>query len=76
MWNNDFGRNEFLYEPAHTDYTIYTQDGKFLERVCNSKGLDDPQPALVPLPPGAYRVKAKARDFGMVTIPVVIEPAS
>src|SRR5664279_3321755 len=29
-YNNDFGKNEFLYEPAHTDYTIYTQNGDCL----------------------------------------------
>src|SRR5512135_3493551 len=27
-WNNDFGRNAFLYERAHTDYTIYLQNGE------------------------------------------------
>ena len=24
-WNNDYGKNEFLYEPAHSDYTIYAR---------------------------------------------------
>jgi hypothetical protein len=28
FWNNDFGKNDFLYEPAHTDYTIYGGDGE------------------------------------------------
>src|ERR1035437_9329581 len=27
-YNNDFGKNDFLYEPAHTDYTIYAQNGE------------------------------------------------
>jgi hypothetical protein len=73
LWNNDFGKNDFLYEPAHSDYTISTQDGKILERVRNARDPNDPQPAVVPLPPGIYEVKAKARDFGVVTIPVVVE---
>ncbi len=73
LWNNDFGRNDFLYEPAHSDYTIYTQDGKVLRHVHNARGPDDPQPAVVPLPPGNYEVKAKARGIGMITIPVVVE---
>ena len=29
---------------------------------------------MVPLPPDSYEVKANARGFGLVTIPVVIEP--
>jgi hypothetical protein len=74
FWNNDFGKNEFLYEPAHTDYTVYTQDGKVLEHVRNARYPNDSQPAVVPLPPGNYKVKARARGFGLVTIPVVIEP--
>ncbi len=71
--NNDYGRNDFLYEPAHTDYTIYTQNGKVLEQVKNARNYEDPQPALVSLPPGTYKIQARARDFGWVTIPVVIK---
>jgi hypothetical protein len=74
MENNDFGRNDFLYEPAHTDYSICSKDGKVLQQVCNARGPNDPEPAVVPLAPGAYEIKAKARDYGLVTIPVVIEP--
>jgi hypothetical protein len=73
LWNNDFGKNDFLYEPAHSDYTICTQDGKVLKHVRNARDPDDPQPAVVPLPPGSYEVKAKARDLGVVTIPIVVE---
>lgn len=72
--NNDFGRNDFLYETAHTDYTVYSQDGKVLKEVRNAWGPKDPEPAVVPLAPGTYKIKAKARGFGLVTIPVVIEP--
>jgi hypothetical protein len=73
FWNNDFGRNDFLYEAAHTDYTIYTQDGKVFKHVKNARNYEDPQPAVVSLPPGTYKVEARARDFGWVTVPVVIE---
>jgi hypothetical protein len=73
LWNNDFGRNAFLYEPAHSDYTICDRDGKVLQHVRNARNPEDPEPAVVPLAPGEYEVKAKARDFGLVTIPVVIE---
>ena len=76
LWNNDFGKNAFLYEAAHTDYTICTRDGKVLQRVRNARNPNDPEPAVVPLPPGNYEVKANARGFGLVTIPVVIEPGN
>ena len=29
--NNDFGTNDFLYRPAHSDYGIYSEDGKLLQ---------------------------------------------
>jgi hypothetical protein len=73
LWNNDFGRNDFLYEPAHTDYTIYYQNGKMFKHVRNAQGAGDPQPVLMSLPPGRYEVVAYARGFGLVIIPVVVE---
>lgn len=73
LWNNDFGRNDFLYEPAHTDYTIYDQNGKSFKRVRNARGPNDQEPALLSLPPGRYEVMAHARGFGLLTVPVVIE---
>jgi len=72
--NNRFGKNDFLCEAAHTDYTICTRDGEVLQRVRNARNPNDPEPAQVPLPPGSYEVKANARGFGLVTIPVVVEP--
>jgi hypothetical protein len=74
MANNDFGKNDFLYRPAHTDYTIYSQDGKVLREVHNARGLDDSDPAVVPLPPSKYEIEARARGVGMVKVPVVVEP--
>ncbi len=78
LWNNDFGRNDFLYEPAHTDYTILTQDGKVFEHVRNARNPDDAEPARVTLPPGIYRVEARAEERDGVTtdvtIPVVVRP--
>lgn len=85
FWNIDGGRNDFvkeprpwpsqrdMYEAAHTDYTIYTQDGKVFEHVKNARNYEDPQPALVSLPAGSYKIEARAHDYGWVTVPVVIE---
>ena len=78
LWNSDFGRNDFLYELAHTDYTICMQDGKVLEHVRNARNVDDPEPVRVTLLPGSYRIEAEAEEDGggtvNVTIPVVIQP--
>ncbi len=62
-----------MYEPAHSDYTICTQDGKVLKHVRNSRDPNDTQPAMVPLAPGKYEVKAQTRDWGVITVPVVVE---
>lgn len=76
-WNNDFGRNEFRYEPAHTDYTVYTRAGEVVQRVSNAHDLKDETPSLVTLPAGAYRVEAEAVNCDgnpvSVILPVVIK---
>jgi hypothetical protein len=71
--NNDFGKNDLVYRPAHTDYTIYSQDGKLVREVHNAWGPNDPEPTVVPLSPGRYTVQARARGYGVVSVPVVIE---
>jgi hypothetical protein len=76
LWDNDFGKNEFQYDPAHTDYTIYSQGGALLKRVRNARNPDDGEPALVPLPPGLYDIQAQAEDYARtveVKVPVVIQ---
>lgn len=81
-WNNDFGKNAFRYEPAHTDYAIYSQGGTLLERVRNARDRNDAAPALVSLPPGRYEIAAEAEDYAgtedyagpiEVRVPVVIQ---
>jgi hypothetical protein len=51
-----------LFEPAHTDYDLLTQDGRVLQRVKNARDSQDPEPALLPLPPGRYQVKALCQE--------------
>ena len=67
-----------LFEPAHTDYTIYGPDGKVVEKVRNAQGLNDANPVRVTLPSGTYQVEARAQDYATTTfnavIPVVVEP--
>jgi hypothetical protein len=77
FWNIDFGKNEFLYQAAHTDYTIYGSDGKVFKRVRNARDFNDGTPAQVALPPGNYRVEAEAEDYPgarlRVSVPVLVE---
>jgi hypothetical protein len=76
-WNNDFGKNEFMSEPAHTGYSVYTKTGELVERVRNARDLSDETPSLVALHPGTYRVEADAFncDGSRITVllPVVIK---
>jgi hypothetical protein len=77
-WNNDFGKNEFLYEPAHSDYTIYTRNGEVFKHVRNARDQSDGAPRLVLLPAGVYKVEAEAVDCSLervkVLMTVVIKP--
>ncbi len=72
FWNYDFGKNDFLYGSAHTDYTIFVGDTTVFEHVRNSRNLNDEQPALVRLPAGSYTVQAEAEAYGGITRTVVV----
>lgn len=78
LWNNDFGKNEFLHWTAHTRYSLYAPDGHLLQQVRNSTGMNDANPTAVKLSPGVYQVEAEAEDYNDVTlnvmVPVLIEP--
>ena len=56
----------------YSNYRIYSQDGKLLQRVQNDNGSNFGSPAEVRLAPGKYRVVARANGFGTVTFPVVV----
>jgi hypothetical protein len=60
------------YNQRHTDYTIVNADGSNARSVMNQQGVYRGDPAKVILPPGKYRVTARANGFGQVTIPVLI----
>ena len=76
--NNDFGRNEFLYEPAHSDYVIYAGNGEVVEHVRNARSANDDTPTVVSLPAGTYRVEAEGVNCDSsrvkVVMTVVIKP--
>ncbi len=77
-WNNDFGKNAFLYEPAHGDYTIYSENGEVFKHVRNARDPNDDTPTVVTLPPGTYKVAAEAVNCDgyrvNVLVTVVVKP--
>jgi hypothetical protein len=56
----------------YSDYVIFTTDGKILQRIHNNSGTFLQDPAQVELPPGKYRVVARANGYGHATVPVII----
>jgi hypothetical protein len=58
----------------HTDYTIYNQQQQSVKHVFNALGHYSSAPRAITLPPGKYFVKARAKDYASVWVPVVIEP--
>lgn len=59
--------------PTHAGYEIDDASGKFIRRVDNRSGSFYQTPASVSLPPGEYKVKAPATNYGLVTVPVIIK---
>jgi hypothetical protein len=57
----------------HTDYRIYSLQGKLVKRVDNTIGHFEEAPRRVALPAGQYLVKAQAMDYLWVEVPVTIE---
>ena len=57
----------------HSDYKIYSPDGKLLKNVSNKVSAIMEDRATVSLPPGKYKVVAKAAVFATATLSVVIE---
>jgi hypothetical protein len=69
--NQNEGGNPAWYQ--HSNYSIYNQNGRLLKRVINTIGHYDSTPCQVLLPPGQYVVKARAKDYFWVSVPVTIE---
>ncbi len=64
--------HDLAYFP-HTDYQLYTAEGRHLKRVWNHNTFEDETPARVSLPPGQYIVEASAEFIGLVRVPVVVK---
>jgi hypothetical protein len=69
----EYDEDDQYYFP-HSDYTIYTVDGKRVKHVWNHETREDETPLVVTLPAGRYVVRAEAELYGLVTVPVVVKP--
>jgi hypothetical protein len=59
--------------PQHADYNIYDLHGKPVLHVFNETGHYAETPKRIALPVGKYFVKAQAKDYLWVKVPVTIE---
>ena len=72
FWNNDFGKNDFMYEPAHTSYSIFTHNGLLYAHVRNALDQNDEVPTRVSIPAGSYTVEAQAEGGNVTTVKVIV----
>jgi hypothetical protein len=71
--NADFDSRD-PHRHEYSDYRILDADGKLQRTVHNNTGAVLQRALTVTLPAGSYRVAAAANGFGLVTVPVTIEP--
>ena len=57
----------------HTGYSLYDAQGRKVKRVDNTVGYYASRPRVISLPPGKYIVKAEAKDFRAVEVPVTVK---
>jgi len=72
-YENLNGDNTFVY--PHTDYRIFTPDGRYVMSVSNAITPVDEIPSEVRLPVGHYIIRAKSETMGTVDVPVVVRTA-
>jgi hypothetical protein len=70
--NADFNRPD-PYRQEHSDYDIFSADGKLLRRIHNNSGTILQEAVPVELLPGKYNVHARANGYGFLNVPVIIE---
>jgi len=70
--NADF--NGLPYHKRYSDYTLLTETGETLRRIHNESGKLLGDPPTIDLAPGRYQVQARANGFGLVNVPVVVQP--
>ncbi len=78
LWDENSGGNDFKYSHVHTDYAIYSVQGRLLQQVHNASAAEYAQPALVRLPSGRYSLVVQAEEETGesldLNIPVEVQP--
>jgi hypothetical protein len=69
---DEYDTNPMWYQ--HTDYVVCNSNGERIRHVFNTVGHYAQRPRRIDLPPGEYLVKAEAKDYMAVEIPVIIRP--
>jgi hypothetical protein len=67
--NADFNSRD-PYRQEYSDCEFSTTEGRLQQRVRNNSGTELQNVVLVTFPAGKYQVKARANDYGFVTVPV------
>jgi hypothetical protein len=62
------------YSTPRTRYEVDDAEGRMLRKVSNFASTFDATPTPVSLSAGSYRVLAAAANYGLVAVPVVIQP--
>jgi hypothetical protein len=66
--------NNLPYRRRCSSYTILTKDGHVIKEVAN-RNTQRESVETVELPPGEYRVLARANGYGLITVPAIIQSA-
>ena len=77
LQNDDQNQSASGGDPSwyqHTDYNLYDAKGKLVKHVGNTVGHYSTSPRLVSLRPGSYTLRAQAKEWLSVKVPVIIEP--
>jgi hypothetical protein len=69
----DFGAPGDDLGRYRSGYNLHSEDGKRLKHISNRAGSRGEDPSKVNLPPGRYKVVARAAAFGTVSVEVVLE---
>ncbi len=59
--------------PAHTNYTVATEEGTIIRRVANNTGSFGASPAVVELPCGDYHVRAQYGAGRFVVVALTVQ---
>lgn len=70
--SGEAGTTDFRDIKRHTDYKIYSGDGRLLQVVHNHLNYGTADPTRVALPTGTYRIVAESNGSGTLTVPVAI----